>query len=228
MAEVIAHTPEQKPATDKTSLITGTRPSRWPASWRRRRHHRIPVRPYDTVMQYIAKLVSTARWTASTSSRRRALTVRDRQARQRLRRARLLRLVGSGLDVPRWRPSQSRRPCASRWWRWSATGPRRSRRPSAWSNNDALAVRDLGWQLVWVDNAQEALDTALIAYKVAETAACFLLRHLLRRRLPHHSQAIVKIPSQEKVNQFLPRYDRGDCSCTRTTPSRGAAGNEDG
>src|SRR5205807_8745499 len=25
-----------------------------------------------------------------------------------------------------------------------------------------------------------------------------------------HSQALVKIPSQEKVNQFLPRYDRGD------------------
>src|SRR5678815_3555066 len=31
-------------------------------------------------------------------------------------------------------------------------------------HNDALAVRDLGWQLVWVDSAQEALDTALIAY----------------------------------------------------------------
>src|SRR5260370_33698150 len=35
-------------------------------------------------------------------------------------------------------------------------------------HNDALTVRDLGWQLVWVDSAQEPLDTALIAYRVAE------------------------------------------------------------
>ena len=35
-------------------------------------------------------------------------------------------------------------------------------------HNDALAVRDLGWMLTWVDSAQEALDTALIAYRVAE------------------------------------------------------------
>src|SRR3989442_174004 len=34
-------------------------------------------------------------------------------------------------------------------------------------HNDALAVRDLSWQLVWADNAQEALDTALIAFEVA-------------------------------------------------------------
>jgi pyruvate ferredoxin oxidoreductase alpha subunit len=32
-------------------------------------------------------------------------------------------------------------------------------------HNDALAVRDLGWLLCWVDTAQEALDTALIAYR---------------------------------------------------------------
>src|SRR3989304_6080182 len=35
-------------------------------------------------------------------------------------------------------------------------------------HNDALVVRDLGWMLIWVDNAQEALDVALIAYRVAE------------------------------------------------------------
>src|ERR671919_446153 len=34
-------------------------------------------------------------------------------------------------------------------------------------HNDALSVRDLGWMLVWVDTAQEALDTALMAWRLA-------------------------------------------------------------
>ena len=41
-------------------------------------------------------------------------------------------------------------------------------------HNDALCVRDLGWMLTWVDTAQEALDTALIAYRVAEDRRVFL------------------------------------------------------
>src|SRR5690349_355023 len=78
-------------------------------------------------------------------------------------------------------------------------------------HNDALAVRDLGWQLVWVDNAQEALDTALIAYKVAEDRRVFLPCAIsCDGAFLTHSQALVKIPSQAKVDQFLPRYDRGD------------------
>jgi pyruvate ferredoxin oxidoreductase alpha subunit len=78
-------------------------------------------------------------------------------------------------------------------------------------HNDALAVRDLGWQLVWVDNAQEALDTALIAYKVAEDRRVFLPCAIsCDGAFLTHSQALVKIPSQEKVDEFLPRYDRGD------------------
>src|SRR5574341_1929851 len=41
-------------------------------------------------------------------------------------------------------------------------------------HNDSLAVRDLGWMLSWVSTAQEALDTALIAYRVAEDRRVFL------------------------------------------------------
>jgi len=78
-------------------------------------------------------------------------------------------------------------------------------------HNDALAVRDLGWQLVWVDNPQEALDTALIAYKVAEDRRVFLPCAIsCDGAFLTHSQAIVKVPSQQKVDAFLPRYDRGD------------------
>ncbi len=72
-------------------------------------------------------------------------------------------------------------------------------------------MRDLGWQLVWVDSAQEALDTALIAYRVAEDRRVFLPCAIsCDGAFLTHSQALVKIPSQEKVNEFLPRYDRGD------------------
>ena len=72
-------------------------------------------------------------------------------------------------------------------------------------HNDALAVRDLGWQLVWVDSAQEALDTALIAYRVAEDRRIFLPCAIsCDGAFLTHSQALVKIPAQEKVKAFLP------------------------
>src|SRR6202158_710170 len=78
-------------------------------------------------------------------------------------------------------------------------------------HNDALTVRDLGWQLVWVDSAQEALDTALIAYRVAEDRRIFLPRAIsCDGAFLTHSQSLIKIPSQEKVNEFLPRYNRAD------------------
>src|SRR3954471_8664264 len=75
-------------------------------------------------------------------------------------------------------------------------------------HNDALAVRDLGWMLAWVDSAQEALDTALIAYKVAEDRRVFLPCAIsCDGAFLTHSQGMVKIPSQAKVDAFLPRYD---------------------
>src|SRR5579863_8032291 len=78
-------------------------------------------------------------------------------------------------------------------------------------HNDALAVRDLGWQLVWVDSAQEALDTALIAYRVAEDRRVFLPCAIsCDGAFLTHSQGLVKVPSQDKADAFLPRYNRGD------------------
>ena len=78
-------------------------------------------------------------------------------------------------------------------------------------HNDALSVRDLGWMLVWVDSAQEALDTALIAYRVAEDRRMFVpLAISCDGAFLTHSQALVKVPSAEQVKKFLPRYNRGD------------------
>jgi pyruvate ferredoxin oxidoreductase alpha subunit len=78
-------------------------------------------------------------------------------------------------------------------------------------HNDALAVRDLGWMLTWVDSAQEALDTALIAYRVAEDRRMFVpLAISCDGAFLTHSQALVKIPALEQVKKFLPPYNRGD------------------
>ncbi len=78
-------------------------------------------------------------------------------------------------------------------------------------HNDALSVRDLGWMLAWVATAQEALDTALIAYRVAEDSRVFLPCAIsCDGAFLTHSQSIVKVPSQQMVDNFLPPYDRGD------------------
>jgi pyruvate ferredoxin oxidoreductase alpha subunit len=77
-------------------------------------------------------------------------------------------------------------------------------------HNDAMLVRDLGWLIVWASTAQEALDTTLIGYRVAEDP---------KVRMPcavamdggylTHSQHMVKIPKKDAVNKFLPPYDLG-------------------
>jgi pyruvate ferredoxin oxidoreductase alpha subunit len=78
-------------------------------------------------------------------------------------------------------------------------------------HNDALAVRDLGWMLVWVDTAQEALDTALMAWRLAEDRRVLLPIAIgMDGAYLTHSQVLVKVPSPEMVERFLPPYDRGE------------------
>src|SRR5207249_8229212 len=78
-------------------------------------------------------------------------------------------------------------------------------------HNDALSVRDLGWLLCWIDTSQEALDTTLIAYRVAEDRRVFLpIAISADGAFLTHSQALTRVPPPEWVRQFLPAYDRGD------------------
>src|SRR5881628_3454913 len=78
-------------------------------------------------------------------------------------------------------------------------------------HNDALVVRDLGWMLCWIDTSQEALDTTLIAYRVAEDRRVLLpLAISADGAFLTHSQALTMVPPKSKVDKFLPRYDRGD------------------
>ena len=78
-------------------------------------------------------------------------------------------------------------------------------------HNDALFVRDLGWMLAWVDSAQEALDTSLMAYRIAEDKRIMLPCALgVDGAFLTHSQHLVRVPPREAVDRFLPAYQMGD------------------
>lgn len=78
-------------------------------------------------------------------------------------------------------------------------------------HNDALMVRDTGWLLYWVESAQEALDTTLLGYRVAEDKRVMLPCALsMDGAFLTHSQHIVQVPGPGPVSAFLPPYDLGD------------------
>ncbi|MDQ7801202.1 MAG: transketolase C-terminal domain-containing protein [Armatimonadota bacterium] len=78
-------------------------------------------------------------------------------------------------------------------------------------HNDALAIRDMGWLLCWVATAQEALEHVLLGYRIAEDKHVRMPMALaMDGAFLTHSQHIVRIPSQEAVNRFLPPFDLGE------------------
>jgi pyruvate ferredoxin oxidoreductase alpha subunit len=170
-----------------------------------------PIRPYDTVMQYIAKLVSNGDFDCEY-----IIAEGEHSQFEIVKHASAVGArVFTGSSGVGWMYAFE---CltvtpALRIPMVAMVGNRALDDPGAFGveHNDALAVRDLGWQLVWVDSAQEALDTALIAYRVAEDRRVFLPCAIsCDGAFLTHSQGIVKIPSAEQVKSFLPPYDRGD------------------
>ncbi len=170
-----------------------------------------PIRPYDTVMQYVSQMISNGdfdcEFIVAESEHSQFEIVKHASAVG----ARVF--VGSsgvgwfyamealavtaGLRIPMV----------------AMVGNRALDDPGAFGveHNDALAVRDLGWMLCWVATAQEALDTALIAYRVAEDKRIFLPCAIsCDGAFLTHSQAIVDVPGQETVDSFLPPYDRAE------------------
>src|SRR5437868_5828840 len=78
-------------------------------------------------------------------------------------------------------------------------------------HNDSLAVRDLGWLLPWAETAQEAMDLALMAWRVGEDKRVSLPVAIgLDGAVLPHSPAIVKIPTPAAVDKFLPKFDPAD------------------
>jgi pyruvate/2-oxoacid:ferredoxin oxidoreductase alpha subunit len=71
---------------------------------------------------------------------------------------------------------------------------------------DSLSQRDTGWIQLYCENGQEALDSVIQAYKIAEQV--FLPAMVcLEAFLVSHFMEPVDIPEQERVDQFLPPLD---------------------
>jgi pyruvate/2-oxoacid:ferredoxin oxidoreductase alpha subunit len=79
---------------------------------------------------------------------------------------------------------------------------------SVWTEqNDSLSQRDTGWMQIYTQNNQEVLDSVIQAYKVAESLDLPAMVILAAFVLSHTSET-VEIPDQEKVDEFLPPYER--------------------
>ena len=170
-----------------------------------------PIRPYDTVMQYVAKLLSNGEidceYIVAESEHSQFEIVKHASAVG----ARVF-VGSSGVGWMYAFEALTVTP-ALRIPMVAMVGNRALDDPGAFGveHNDALAVRDLGWMLVWVDTAQEALDTALLAWRIAEDRRILLPCAIgCDGAFLTHSQSMVKIPAQERVREFLPAYDRGD------------------
>ena len=211
MAQMV-ETLEQHRKTDETALITGSEAIA--VACKLADVDVItayPIRPYDTVMQYVSKLVShgemDCEYIVAEGEHSQFEIVKHASA--------VGARVFCGSSGVGWMYAMEALTVtpALRIPMVAMVGNRALDDPGAFGteHNDALAVRDLGWMLTWVDNAQEALDTALIAYRVAEDRRIFLPCALsCDGAFLTHSQALVNIPSREKVNEFLPRYNRAD------------------
>ena len=188
-----------------------------------------PIRPYDTVMQYVAKLVANGEmdceYIVAEGEHSQFEIVKHASACG----ARVF-CGSSGVGWMYAMEALTVTP-ALRIPMIAMVGNRALDDPGAFGveHNDALAVRDLGWQLVWVNSPQEALDTALIAYRVSEDRRIFLPCAIsCDGAFLTHSQALVQIPAQEKVDAFLPRYNRADLLLHPDNPITVAPqGNED-
>ncbi|MEA2088531.1 MAG: pyruvate ferredoxin oxidoreductase [Patescibacteria group bacterium] len=76
-----------------------------------------------------------------------------------------------------------------------------------WNDHqDAMAVRDAGWIMLFAENSQEAIDLHLIAYKIAEKIFVPVMVNIDGFVLTHTYEP-VKIPTQSQVNKFLPKYN---------------------
>ncbi len=72
---------------------------------------------------------------------------------------------------------------------------------------DALSMRDSGWIMLFVESGQEALDTVIQAYKIAEDPEVMtpVMVNLDGFTLTH-TYDMVEIPNQEAVDRFLPTF----------------------
>lgn len=80
---------------------------------------------------------------------------------------------------------------------------------SIWNDQqDSISERDTGWMQFFAENAQEALDFVIQAYKISEDRQVLLPSMVcVDGFILTHTVEPVDIPSQEDVDKFLPPYE---------------------
>jgi pyruvate/2-oxoacid:ferredoxin oxidoreductase alpha subunit len=71
---------------------------------------------------------------------------------------------------------------------------------------DSLSQRDTGWIQFYCENGQEAFDTVIQAYKIAERVYLPAMVSLEAFFISHFME-VVDLPEQEQVDRFLPSMD---------------------
>ncbi len=71
---------------------------------------------------------------------------------------------------------------------------------------DSLAQRDTGWIQLYCESNQEALDSVLQAFKIAETVRLPVMI-VLDAFILSHTEEPVDVPDQEQVDAFLPHCE---------------------
>jgi pyruvate ferredoxin oxidoreductase alpha subunit len=75
-------------------------------------------------------------------------------------------------------------------------------------HSDSIAARDSGWIQLYVESAQEALDTTIHAFKISENKEILLPSMIcLDGFILSHVYEPVDIPEQKLVDKFLPKYN---------------------
>jgi pyruvate/2-oxoacid:ferredoxin oxidoreductase alpha subunit len=75
---------------------------------------------------------------------------------------------------------------------------------------DSLAQRDTGWIQIYCESNQEALDSVLQAFRIAETVHLPVMI-VLDAFVLSHTEEPVDVPEPEDVDAFLPRYEADWC-----------------
>ncbi len=78
---------------------------------------------------------------------------------------------------------------------------------SIWpDHSDMMSVRDTGWIQIIVENGQQAVDNAIIAFRIAEDPKVLLpvMVHMDGFTLTHVIEPII-FPTQEAVDKYLPK-----------------------
>jgi pyruvate ferredoxin oxidoreductase alpha subunit len=91
---------------------------------------------------------------------------------------------------------------------------------SLWcDHSDAMPERDSGWLQLYAEDAQEALDLTLIAYRIAEHPDVLLPVMVCQDGFfVSHTGMAVRVPDQSEVDDFLPPYQTNNLVLDPDTP----------